>query len=383
MSFQSVRLYNYRNLANATVSTDASEVFLVGENGQGKSNFLEAVYVLCYGSSFRTRTDGLLPRQGTTECSLAGRIQTDDAGSNVGAAGLTPAAQHAAPTEHVALTEHTVRWRDGKKEITVDGETIADRRDLVRTVPCIVFCHDDIQFVRGAPDMQRYFFDQTLSLDDPLFIDTLRAYRKILRLRNTALKEYQTDLLPIYDQQLAATGLEIQRRRREAVDRFSLTFAELFRGISGSTHNLAVDYRPSWKKDPPLDKVLAVLESRRDMDLSLGTTTTGPHRDRFRFVMDGADYTQTASTGQLRLTSLVLRVAQARFFSDRAGRKPLLLLDDVLLELDPTRRERFLHALPAFRQAFFTLLPDEQFTGLRKADTLVYRVHNGRIELGA
>ncbi|TVR04505.1 MAG: DNA replication/repair protein RecF [Spirochaetaceae bacterium] len=389
MSFQSVRLYNYRNLANATVSTDASEVFLVGENGQGKSNFLEAVYVLCYGSSFRTRTDGLLPRQGTTECSLSGQIQTDDTGSDPEVAGLPAAPLTAAePTEpdpaaapkHGPLTEHTVRWRDGKKDITVDGETIADRRDLVRTVPCIVFCHDDIQFVRGAPEMQRYFFDQTLSLDDPLFIDTLRAYRKILRLRNSALKEYQTDLLPVYDQQLAATGLEIQRRRREAVDTFSRTFAGLFRGISGSSHDLAVDYRPSWKKDPPLEKVLAVLESRHEMDLSLGTTTTGPHRDRFRFVMDGADYTQTASTGQLRLTSLVLRVAQARFFSDRAGRKPLLLLDDVLLELDPTRRERFLHALPAFRQAFFTLLPDEQFTGLRKADTLVYRVHNGRIE---
>ena len=373
MGLHSVRLYNYRNLENTTVSTQATEIFLVGENGEGKSNFLEAVYVLCYGGSFRTRSDSLLPRHGAGECALAGRIEVDDAPNAV--APEAEAAERAAE-----FTEHQVRWRDGKKEIMVDGRPIADRRDLVRTVPCIVFCHDDIQFVRGAPEMQRYFFDQTLSLDDPLFIDTLRAYRKILRLRNTALKEYQTDLLPVYDQQLVCAGLEIQRRRREAVGLFSGTFGELFRGISGSGHDLAIEYRPSWKNDPPLEKVLAVLESRRDMDLALGTTTSGPHRDRFRFVMDGSEYTQTASTGQLRLTSLVLRVAQSRFFSDRAGRKPVLLLDDVLLELDPTRRERFLRALPAFRQAFFTLLPDEQFTGLRKADTLVYRVHGGRIE---
>jgi DNA replication and repair protein RecF len=356
MGFRSIRVYNYRNLRNAEIPLDAAEVFLVGENGQGKSNFLEAVYVLCYGSSFRTRSDALLPRHDADQCALSAQLESDGRGA-----------------------ERTVKWREGKKEITVDGSPVADRRDLIRGVPCIVFCHDDIQFVRGAPDMQRYFFDQTLSLDDPFFIDTLRNYRKILKLRNTALKDYQLDLLPVYDQQLASAGLEIQRRRFEAVSVFSDTFRSLYRGISASAHELSIEYRPSWKTNPPLERVLSVLESRRESDLSMGTTTTGPHRDRFRFVMDGNDYTETASTGQLRLTSLVLRVAQARFFSERARRKPLLLLDDVMLELDPARRARFLDALPDYEQAFFTLLPDEQFTSLRKNATLTYRVHDGEI----
>ena len=357
MGFRSIRIYNFRNLCNAEIDLQAPEVFLVGENGQGKSNFLEAIYVLCYGSSFRTRSDALLPRHGTAESALAAKVFEDN--------------------QDDQAIERKVIWRDGKKQIIVDGKEVNDRKDLVRAIPCIVFCHDDIQFVRGAPDMQRYFFDQTLSLDDPVFIDALRDYRKILRLRNIALKEYRTELLAVYNQQLAQTGIEIQRRRRDAVAAFSATFCELYQGISGSQDKLVIEYRPSWKKDPPLDKAIAILEQRQDSDLSLGTTSSGPHRDRFRFTMNGADYTETASTGQLRLTSLVLRVAQARFFSDRAGRRPVLLLDDVMLERDPLRRARFLAVLPAYDQAFFTFLPDEQFNTYRKDATLLYRVTEG------
>ena len=110
------------------------------------------------------------------------------------------------------------------------------------------------------------------------------------------------------------------------------------------------------------------------------TTTSGPHRDRFVYRHEDRDFTRTASTGQLRLVSLILRVAQAQFFASRSGRSPVLLLDDVLLELDPTRRKRFLDALPAYEQAFFTFLPDERFNDYRREDTLIYRVADGRIE---
>ncbi|TVQ40419.1 MAG: DNA replication/repair protein RecF [Spirochaetaceae bacterium] len=377
MGFRSIRVYNYRNLHNAEIDTAAPEVFLVGENGQGKSNFLEAVYVLCYASSFRTRTDALLMRHGSSETALSGSVtETENPTNDPHVASVDPQAG----TSLARCTERRIIWRDGKKRVIVDGRDVEDRKELIRSLPCIVFCHDDIQFVRGAPDMQRYFFDQTLSLDDPLFIDTLRDYRRIVRLRNSALKEYRTELLPAYDRQLAQTGLEIQLRRREAVAAFSATFCDLYQGISGSEDKLVIEYRPSWKSDPPLEKVIALLEDRRQTDLAIGTTTSGPHRDRFRFAMNGSDYTDTASTGQLRLTSLVLRVAQARFFSDRAGRRPLLLLDDVMLELDPVRRARFLAVLPAYDQAFFTFLPDEQFNSYRKDATLLYRVVAGVID---
>lgn len=379
MGFLSVRTYNFRNLADAEIACDAPEVFLVGENGQGKTNFLEAVYVLCYGGSFRVRRDEQLVREGERRLLLQGSLRDEDG-------------------ERQDLAYGWESARDsGKKSIRLNGKPVSDRKDLVSILPCIVFAHDDIEFVQGSPDRQRFFFDQTLSLYDPLFIDVLRRYRKVLRARNIALKEGRSDLLEVYDRQLAEAGVELLEKRTVATVAFNETFSELFTGISGFAEPLHIEHRPSWRISAASEaaggdagggpawaravrEAEAQLARRRDHDLYMKTTTSGPHRDRFVYRHEGRDFTQTASTGQLRLVSLILRVAQAQFFAARSGRRPVLLLDDVLLELDPTRRKRFLNALPDYEQAFFTFLPDERFSDYRREHTLIYRVTDGRIE---
>jgi DNA replication and repair protein RecF len=120
------------------------------------------------------------------------------------------------------------------------------------------------------------------------------------------------------------------------------------------------------------------LNEKMSMDIALGTTGTGPHRDRFLFISDGRDYARSASTGQQRLLSLILRVAQAIFYSETTGRKPILLLDDVLLELDPGRRRLFRDRLPEAEQVFYTFLPGEE-TGRIGEGSLTYEVINGAI----
>ncbi|NBF41132.1 MAG: DNA replication and repair protein RecF [Spirochaetes bacterium] len=361
MGFLSVRTYNFRNLADGEVMCDAPEVFLVGENGQGKTNFLEAIYVLCYGGSFRVRRDEQLCREGEDQLLLRGRIRDG----------------------YDETHDLAYGWESGKdtgkKTIRLNGKPVADRKELVSILPCIIFAHDDIEFVQGSPDRQRFFFDQTLSLYDPLFIDVLRRYRKVLRARNIALKDGRGDLLDVYDRQLAEAGLELLERRSEATAAFNTTFSDLFTGISGFTEPLHIEHRPSWRARTA-GEAEAQLSRRREHDFYMKTTTSGPHRDRFVYRQAGRDFTRTASTGQLRLVSLILRVAQAQFFAARSGRSPVLLLDDVLLELDPTRRKRFLDALPGYEQAFFTFLPDERFGDYRRENTLIYRVAEGTIE---
>jgi len=357
MGFRQIRFFNFRNLENQSISVDTPELFLVGENGQGKSNFLEAVYMLCYGGSFRTKSDDQLCRWEESQMVVEGDLTTTEG-------------------EEQRIT---YRVDERKKQIALNGKAVSDRKELVHIMPCIVFCHDDIQFVKGAPDMQRYFFDQTLSLYDPMFIDVLRRYRKILRLRNNVLKAADTTLLPVYDHQLAVTGVELQAQRQIAVENFNKTFAQLFTRISGLQDELSIVYRPSWKGEGATEAVERKLSERRGRDLYMGTTTSGPHRDRFIFMQSGRNFTDTASTGQIRLVSLILRVAQAVFFSEQANRRPVLLLDDVMLELDPTRRSRFLASLPRYEQAFYTFLPDEQFSSYIKDDTVVYTVQAGSI----
>ncbi|TVQ23249.1 MAG: DNA replication/repair protein RecF [Spirochaetaceae bacterium] len=355
MGFSQIRYYQFRNIADGVLAFDAKQIFFVGDNGQGKTNLLESFYILCYGSTFRTNRDSLLIRSGMSDCGLTGTAVTDDSG------------------------ELAIRFalQNSLKSIHVNGSPVQDRKDLIHNLPCIVFCHDDIDFVSGPPERRRWFFNQTLSLYDELFIDVLRRYTRILKNRNVAVREENGDMIDVLDEQLAHTGRELQVQREHAVERFSATFEQLYHHISGFDEPLRVRYRPSWRNLDSVESVVKELRTRRSTDFTMGTTTSGPHRDRFRFEMNGKEFTETASTGQLRLISLILRVAQARFFSGRSGRKPVLLLDDVMLELDPTRRKRFFDALPDYDQAVFTFLPDEQFSSLAGDDTLLYRVKAG------
>ncbi|MFW6288854.1 MAG: DNA replication/repair protein RecF, partial [Spirochaetota bacterium] len=361
MAFTSIRLYHFRNLADTSISTDAREVFLVGENGQGKTNFLEAVYFVCYGSSFRTRRDEVMRRNGEQEMAVEGRFETDGEPRTV-----------------------LVKQVGRTKQIELDGASVSDRKEIVSNIPCIVFCHDDIAFVTGGPDMQRWFMNQTQSLLEPSYITELRRYSRVLRARNAALKDARTDLLDVLDAQLVEAGLPVQLRRADLSRRFNDALVDTFSRVFGDDRRLELSYRPSWN-DPPDDEgdlapadpheppravpadspayaasIRDQLARGRSRDLDLRTSTRGPHRDRFPFRLDGRLLTDVASTGQLRLVSLILRVAQAQLLSRVTGRLPVLLLDDVLLELDPTRRARFVDALPEYEQAFFTFLPDEQ-----------------------
>ncbi len=356
MGFRSVASRHFRNLSGGEVPLEAPEVFLVGENGQGKTNFLEAVYLLAYGGSFRTAVDQRLILHNEEEALVRGRF---DSG------GL----------------EHEVAVRlqqQGGKEIRVDSKGVRDRLELIENIPCILFSHQDLETVTGSPEMRRRFFNQVLGLFDPLFVSLLRSYRRALKARNLLLREAGRDLLAAAGRSLVELGLRIRERRAKVVEEFNRTLTPLFGRVSGLEEEVRILYRPCWKGGT-VEEVERELERSLDADLRLAATTTGPHRDRFLLLQGSREFAHQASTGQVRLGSLLLRVAQTRFYQAKTGRRAVLLLDDVLLELDSPRRERFLGEIPEYDQAFFTFLPDEQFLGLRRPQTLVYRVQGGEL----
>jgi len=356
MGFEQVRFFQFRNWSDQIVDLGSSrEVVLTGENGQGKTNFLEGIYLLCYGSSFRTKNEKKLCLHGTQEFSARGH-------GHFGSRSL----------------EVSVKLTSARKELRINGEPVRDRKELVRALPCIAFTHEDYQFVSGGPEFQRYFFDQTLSLFDVLYIDTLRHYRKILKIRNALLlQRYDPLAMEVYELQLATAGLEITRLRTEAIETFNPLFTRLFAEISGLEGSCRLRHLPSWKEADEAS-VIRRLADTRDQDARLGFTGTGPHRDRFAFQLGGRNFAEHASTGQVRLLSLLLRIAQATLSLEKTGRRPLLLLDDVLLELDGERRRRVLAHLPAFEQAFFTFLPDQPLDLHTSQEPLRLRVDAGR-----
>ncbi|MDR2542674.1 MAG: DNA replication and repair protein RecF [Treponema sp.] len=371
MFISSLRTTAFRNLADAEVFTGVKEVFLIGENGQGKTNFLEALYFCAYASSFRTVRDSELVRNSTTKSS-----EKDFS-----------AAVKLAQSDH---DEILVKHEKGKKSILINGKPAEDRKELLSVAPTIVFCHEDMEFVNGAPERRRWFFDQTLSLYDPVYLDDFRRYRRVLKTRNSLLRDFAqrktTDnpepVLEALDPQLVMYGLKLMEKREAAVRDFSGVFSTLYEEVSGIS-GISAQYTQSWKNQTE-SEVLSHLQQRRTADMAAGLSLSGPHRDRYVFTQNAQTYGETdftikASTGQKRLLALLLRTAQARRYSAMTGENPILLLDDVLLEMDGEKRRRFLSVMPAYKQAFFTFLPDEPYERYRKDDTLVYTVKDGQV----
>ena len=204
--FLSVRSYNFRNLVNQTLSTEAKNIYLIGENGQGKSNFLELIYLLCFGGSFRTHQDELLITQGKNDMMVEGSFLDKNSQQNT----------------------ISCKLEKEKKEIRQNGKVVADRKDLIENIPCIVFKHEDIYFVNGSPERRRLFFNQVMGIYDIQFLEKLREYAKILRMRNASLKDRKLDFLPVLDRQLAAAGLDLVARRRAVTQEFSPLFSDVF-----------------------------------------------------------------------------------------------------------------------------------------------------------
>lgn len=355
MRFLTVSINNFRNISSVEINIDAEDIVLTGINGQGKTTFLESIYTLCYGSSFRTNHLKEIIKHGTNGFSLSAVVENDNG----------------------VREKLRIIFSDGKRQITIDGKEINDRRNLIYSFPCIVFSHDDILFVKGEPENRRKFFDQMMSLYSPFFFDSLRSYRSILMQRNAAVKQKNKDIIALYNNRLASFGLEIMKERAEAVYGFNSIFPDLFKRISGTDMNISVKYQPSWGAMEDSNEIVEYLEENTDRDIILSTTTSGPHRDRFTVMCDGIPFSSIGSTGQIRLASILFRIAEAEYFSEKTGKNPMLLIDDVLLELDSNKRGLVLESLPSYSQAFYTFLPNESYFSSKRKDVLSYEVVEG------
>ena len=364
MAFLYQQFYNFRNLKNDTIDLSSKEVFFVGENGQGKSNILESLYYSAYGISFRTHVDHQIIRNGENAFSVNSLYKRDEND----------------------IQKIAVIFENNKKRIEKNGKKIQDRKELINTIPCILFCHDDLRFATGEPEARRFFIDQSLTLYDSTYIDEMRNYKKILKSRNSVLKEHQYEMLDVYDSQLAQYGLSIQKKRKNAIFQFNEIFGKIYCEISG-IEGVSIAYHPSWKDIvdentgekhfPTQQDILNLLLGQRNRDKYMETTLSGPHRDKIDFIYNNQLFIPTASTGQCRLVSLILRVAQAVYYTRATGLKPVLLMDDVLLELDPMKRAKLTAMLPEYDQLFCTFLPGEPYERYMHDTTKIYKIKDG------
>jgi DNA replication and repair protein RecF len=334
-------LTDYRNYNAAEVSPAPNGLTVIqGANGEGKTNLLEAVGYLATLESFRGAPADALVRVGADRAIVR------------------------AESEHLqreSLIEAELA-RVGRDRVMVNRQRLRRARDLLGTLRVTVFSPDDLVLVKGGPGERRRYLDDALVAAHPKH-DALRAdLDRILRQRNTLLKQAAGRLvgdavstLDVWDQQLARCGTALAEARSELVVRLEPELAKAYGQLADATE-IGAQYQPSW--DGPLAD--ALLAARTD-DVRRGVTTVGPHRDELALAIAGLPARTHASQGEQRSLALALRLAVHRVVADTIDGAPVLLLDDVFSELDPHRSAALLEHLPSGQALLTTAgpIPDE------------------------
>jgi DNA replication and repair protein RecF len=364
---------HFRNLGTQDLELPREGVALIGDNAQGKSNFLEAIYYLETFRSFRGARDEQLVAFGSDTFRVAGRTDAEGTGDERG-------------TEVAAAFQRTGK----RRKVVLDGREPERIGEALGKLGAVIFSPTDIELVSGGPAERRRFLDIVLSLNEPGYLESLQEYRRVLVRRNAALKAGEAgSAVGAWDQGLIRSGSEVTLARRSWIEGRCAAFGEYNRMISDGAR-ATMTYRPS----VPLAGVADIegvrgafrdaLTESWDRERRQGVTVVGPHRDEVRLQLDdgdqGLDLRDYGSGGQRRTAALALRLVEAMTIRERRGRQPLILLDDVFAELDAGRGERVLELMETndTGQVFLTA-PKDGDVRIRRDVIPRWRIDNGRI----
>ena len=391
MPLSRLRLSNFRNLVEVDLEIPPGASVYFGENAQGKTALLEAVYILAIARSFRAENERDLvnfdaARDG--EFAIVEGVVDD-------------------PYDETARQRVIVGWRvhphpnpppQGRGNAVGPGYRVSKeirvnrvRRtagELVGLVHAVLFSALDIELVQGPPSGRRRFLDILISQADPAYLKSLQRYQQVLRQRNRLLRMRRegraaADEMEYWDGELVKEGAWLTWRRHEVMEALTPAFISHHQSLSGPGEAADLHYRPS---SPLSDDLESMTESYREAlreaagrEQATAATAVGPHRDDFDISVNGVDMRGFASRGQARTLALSLRLAEAEALSAARGTGPLLLLDDALSEMDSSRRRRVLEKASAYPQVMITTTDVEQVSGFFGASASYFRVYGGRI----
>jgi DNA replication and repair protein RecF len=345
---------------------------LIGDNAQGKSNFLEAIYYLETLRSFRGARDQELISFEEGVFRVAGTMQPTDASVR---------------SEVVAAA---FERRGKRKKVTVDGAEPVRMGDALGHLAAVVFSPADIDLVSGGPSERRRFIDIVLSLNQPGYMSALQGYRKVLVRRNASLKTGQPGaVVQAWDKGLVTAGAVVMGARRDWVQGRGGAFGDYYRRVSNG-EGARMAYRPNVSLEGATsgEDICAAfqeaLSASSERERRMGTTVVGPHRDdillRLEDADDELDLRTYGSGGQRRTAALALRLVEAQTIRDTRSQRPLILLDDVFAELDEGRSERVLELMEAEETGQVVLTaPKEADVRLRRDSLPRWRIESGKI----
>jgi DNA replication and repair protein RecF len=390
MRLTHLALQHFRNYERLSLDLGPGVTVFHGDNGQGKTNLLEAIYFLATTRSPRSGSDReLISLAERSEpiafARLEARVQREDGELHVEMllrlAPTEASANGRGPSSHIVKT------------IRVNGLP-SRAAQLVGQVNVVYFAPEDVALVSGAPSGRRRYLDITNSQVSPIYLRTLQRYQRVLLQRNTLLRQVRErrqprELLDFWTGELATNGSFVVAQRLRMLGAIDDVARHTYRALSGTDQRLSIRYETTlrdpieegeeWESDlqARFRTKLAQLQPR---EIEAGMTLIGPHRDDFSFEVDGVDVGVYGSRGQQRLAVLALKLAETRFLATETAEIPILLLDDVLSELDSRRRRFVLAQVAAGGQSLATTTDLEDFPPEFLSRAQVLFVRNGRVE---
>ena len=357
MYIESVTLDHFRNYSSLELGFHTGTNLFYGNNAQGKTNILEAVYLCGTTRSHRTLQDREMIQFGEEQAHIRMIVQK----------------------AHISYKIDMHLRRDKAKGIAISGIPIRKARELLGLASFVFFSPEDLNIIKNGPAQRRRFMDAELCQLDSIYLSDLTDFNKVVSQRNRLLKDmfFNPSLestLDVWDEQLVKYGKRIIEKRTEFLEELSGIAHLIHTRLTGGSEDLQIIYEP----DCPADELAHRLAAGREKDCRQKTTCAGPHRDDFGVTVDGLDLRKFGSQGQQRTAALSLKMSEIKMLEKKINDRPILLLDDVLSELDSSRQEYLLDSIHDI-QTLITCTGLDDFVNHRFTLDRVFHVSGGKV----
>lgn len=355
MIIKSLELVDFRNYENLKITFDKGTNILYGDNAQGKTNILEAIYVSATTKSHKGSKDKEIVNFNREESHIRTYLLKEN--------------------EEIRVDMHL--RKNKSKGIAIDGQKIKKAADLMGLLNVVFFSPEDLGIIKNGPAERRRFADLELCQLDHFYLYNLNHYNKIINQRNKLLKDMYfnpelRETLTIWDSQLVSFGGKIIERRSKFISQLCEIIYEIHKKLSGGKEELIIRYEP----DVSIEDFEKMMRVNQERDIKLKQTTTGPHRDDFSFIVNGIDIRKYGSQGQQRTAALSLKLSEIELVKKISKDTPVLLLDDVLSELDSSRQNYLLKSIGNI-QTIITCTGLDEFINNRFEINKIFKVKNG------
>lgn len=362
MYIKHLQLMNYRNYDELNLELGSSVNVFIGDNAQGKTNILEAIYYCGFGKSHRTSKDRELIKWGNEKTFIKSYISKERLDKKI---------------------EINI-LKDGKKLININSIKITKIAELIGTFNVVMFSPEDLRIVKESPAIRRKFIDMELCQLDSRYYYSLVQYNKVLNERNVMLKtnsKLEEFMLDIYDEQLSVFAQYIINKRLQYIKKLNFYGKDVHNDITLNKEDINFKYYSQIKDFENIKSQISdLLKENRKRDIEKGNTSIGPHRDDLYIYINGVEVKNYGSQGQQRTAVLTMKFSSLKIIKEQTGEYPVLLLDDVLSELDFNRKKYILNSIKDI-QTIITCTGIEDVNQYLDSNSKIFNVKEGSIQI--